>query len=45
MTNKLLSAKKRISEARVRLAALEQAQRDSFAISKTIDKKLGITDE
>ena len=37
--------KKRISEARVRLAALEQAQRDSSAISKTIDKKLGITDE
>ena len=37
--------KKRISEARVRLAALGQAQRDSFAISKTIDKKLGITDE
>ena len=37
--------KKRISEARVRLAALEQAQRDSYATSKAIDKKLGITDE
>ena len=37
--------KKLVSEARVRLAALEQAQRDGFAISKTIDKKLGTTDE
>ena len=37
--------KKRISEARVRLAALEQGQRDSYATSNSIDKKLGITDE
>ena len=37
--------KKRISEARVRLAALEQAQRDSYSTSKAIDKKLGIANE
>ena len=37
--------KKLLGEARVKLAALEQAERDSYSVSKSIDKKLGITDE
>ena len=41
----IAASKKRISEARVKLAALEQAERDSYSVSKSIDKKLGITDE
>ena len=41
----IASYEKRISEAIVRLAALEQAQRDSYSTSKAIDKKLGIANE
>ena len=41
----IAACKKRISEARVKLAALQQAQRDSYSVSKSIDKKLGTTDE